>query len=151
MPPTAIHDVIIKPLVVHPDERGTFREIIRATDPFFAEGFGQLSISQIHTGVVKAWHWHRQQTDWWYIGCGVIRVGLHDARAESPTYRTTLELLMGDGQPAQVLRIPPGVVHGCKCLQGPAQMIYVTSRIYDPSDELRIAPDDPAIGYDWTK
>jgi dTDP-4-dehydrorhamnose 3,5-epimerase-like enzyme len=26
---------------------------------------------------------------------------------------------------------------------------YVTSRIYNPSDQGRIAPDNPEIGYDW--
>ena len=38
-----IAGVEIKELVTRPDERGFFREVIRKTDPFFAEGFGQWS------------------------------------------------------------------------------------------------------------
>jgi len=30
-------------------------------------------------------------------------------------------------------------------------LLYVTSRIYDPSDEGRIPYDDSTIGYDWRK
>jgi dTDP-4-dehydrorhamnose 3,5-epimerase len=56
---------------------------------------------------------------------------------------------MGDHQEARVLRIPPGVAHGCRCLSGPANLFYITSRLYDPADEGRIPHDDPTIGYDW--
>jgi dTDP-4-dehydrorhamnose 3,5-epimerase-like enzyme len=29
-------------------------------------------------------------------------------------------------------------------------LLYVTSSVYDPADEGRLAHDDPSIGYDWT-
>ena len=146
-----IEGVALKNLVTHTDERGFFREIIRVTDDFFAEGFGQWSHSLMYAGVVKAWHIHKVQVDWWYVGNGVLKVALHDARSDSPTYRETMEFLMGDNQPARVLRIPPGVAHGCKCLSGPVHLFYVTSNLYNPADEGRIPYDDPTIGYDWLK
>ncbi len=146
-----IDGVIFKDLVTHGDERGFFREIIRRTDEFFAEGFGQWSHSLMYQGVIKAWHIHRVQTDWWYVGVGVLKVALYDARPESPSHREIMEAMMGDSQPARVLRIPPGVAHGCKCISGPAHLFYITSTTYDPSDEGRIAYDEPGIGYDWLK
>ena len=146
-----IEGVILQNLVTHVDERGFFREIIRLSDDFFTEGFGQWSHSLMYQGVVKAWHVHRVQIDWWYVGVGVLKVALHDTRPDSSTYRETMEIMMGENQPASVLRIPPGVAHGCKCIGGPAHLFYITSRIYDPSDEGRIAYNDPAIGYDWLK
>ena len=146
-----IEGVVVKDLITHTDERGVFREIIRVSDEFFAEGFGQWSHSLMHPGVIKAWHIHKQQIDWWYVPNGLLKVALHDTRPESPTHRQAMELLMGDNQPAQVLRIPPGVAHGCKCLSGPANLFYVTSRVYNTDDEGRIAHDDPALGYDWLK
>ena len=146
-----IDGVMIKDLVTHSDERGFFREIIRVTDDFFAEGFGQWSHSFMYAGVAKAWHIHKIQGDWWYVAIGVLRVVLHDTRPSSATYRETMELLMGDHQPARTLRIPSGVAHGCKCLSGPAHLFYITSKIYDPADEGRISYDDPGIGYDWLK
>ncbi len=146
-----INDVVLKDLFTHIDERGFFREIVRVTDDIFAEGFGQWSQSLIYQGVVKAWHIHRVQVDWWYVATGVLKVALHDVRQNSPTYRETMEILMGDNQPACLLRVPPGVAHGCKCISGPANLFYITSNVYNPSDEGRIAFDDPVIGYDWLK
>ena len=146
-----IDGVAIKELVTYPDERGFFRELIRVTDDFFTEGFGQLSHSLMYTGVAKAWHIHKVQIDWWYVGSGVLKVALYDARPTSATARELMTILMGDNQPARILRIPPGVAHGCKCISGPANLFYVTSRIYDPADEGRIPYNDTSIGYDWEK
>jgi dTDP-4-dehydrorhamnose 3,5-epimerase len=144
-----IEGVVFKELVTHTDERGFFREIIRVTDVFFREGFGQWSHSLMHPGTAKAWHIHQRQTDWWYVGLGTLKVALYDTRADSPTAGELMEFLMGDHQPAQVVRIPPGVAHGCKALTGPTHLFYVTSHTYDPKDEGRIPHDDPEIDYDW--
>lgn len=146
-----IDGVAIKELVTNTDERGFFREIIRCSDDFFAEGFGQWSQSLMYAGVAKAWHIHKVQIDWWYVAGGVLKVALHDTRTDSPTYLETMELFMGENQPARVLRIPPGVAHGCKCVSGPANLFYITSKVYDPADEGRIPYNDPVIGYDWLK
>ena len=102
-------------------------------------------------GVIKAWHFHRIQTDWWYVGSGVLRVGLWDTRPDSPTYRTTMDFLMGDLQPPWVIKIPPGVAHGCSTVQGPVNLFYVTSHVYNWDDEIRLPYDDPEIDFDWLK
>ncbi|MFQ5738504.1 MAG: dTDP-4-dehydrorhamnose 3,5-epimerase family protein [Acidobacteriota bacterium] len=146
--PTGIEGVVFQDLATHRDERGFFREILRVSDDFFQD-FGQWSHSLMYQGVIKAWHIHQKQIDWWYVAGGVLKVALHDIREDSPTSARTIDFLMGEGQPARVLRIPPGVAHGCKCVSGPAHLFYVTSRVYDPDDEGRIPHDDPEIGYDW--
>jgi len=145
----SIEGVVIKELRTHSDERGFFRELIRVTDRFFEESFGQWSHSLMFDGVIKAWHLHRIQTDWWYVASGVLRVGLCDMRDDSPTCKTVMDFLMGDLQPAHVIKIPPGVAHGCKTVQGPVNLFYVTSHVYDPDDEVRLAHNDPAIDFDW--
>jgi dTDP-4-dehydrorhamnose 3,5-epimerase len=144
-----IEGVILKALVTHTDERGFFREIIRVTDGFFREGFGQWSHSLMYTGSAKAWHIHKKQVDWWYVAGGVLKVALHDTRSNSSSHKETMELLMGDNQTAKVLRIPSGVAHGCKCISGPVHLFYITSNVYAPEDEGRIPHDDMEIGYDW--
>ena len=89
------------------------------------------------------------QTDWWYVVTGVLRVGLYDLRKESPTQGQTMDFLMGEYQKPQVLKIPPGVVHGCQTVQGPVNLCYITSHVYNPKDEHRIPFDDKSIPFDW--
>jgi dTDP-4-dehydrorhamnose 3,5-epimerase len=144
-----IQGVELKPLVTHADERGFFREVIRMTDPFFGEGFGQWSHSQMFPGIAKAWHIHPHQVDWWYVPIGTLKVALCDRREDSPTRGELMELFLGENAPASVLKIPPGVAHGCKAIGGVAHLFYVTSGTYDPKEEGRIPHDDPSIGYDW--
>jgi dTDP-4-dehydrorhamnose 3,5-epimerase len=146
-----IDGVVLKDLVTHSDERGFFREIIRVTDDFFAEGFGQLSHSLVYPGVIKAWHAHVMQGQWTYVACGLLKVVLYDTRVDSSTHGKTMEFLIGDNHPACVYYFPSGVLHGYKCVHGPAHVFYVTSGMYDPKDEVRIPHDDPLVGYDWVK
>lgn len=103
----------------------------------------------MYAGVVKAWHVHQKQTDWWYVCSGVLKVVLYDTRPDSSTHGETEEVIMGEGVSPRVLKIPPGVAHGCKCMSGPANLLYITSETYDPDDEGRIPHDDAEIGYDW--
>jgi dTDP-4-dehydrorhamnose 3,5-epimerase len=144
-----IEGVVFKELITHTDERGFFRELIRVTDDFFVDGFGQLSHSLVYTGIVKAWHAHTEQTQWTHVICGLLKVVLHDSRPGSPTFRQQMEFLAGDNQKALVYSFPPGVIHGYRCINGPAHVIYVTSGVYDLQDEIRISHDDAMIGYDW--
>lgn len=144
-----IAGVEFKELVTHADDRGFFREIIRTTDSFFREGFGQWSHSQMYQGVVKAWHYHNVQIDWWYVVSGVLKVGLADMRPDSATFKKTMDFYMGDNQKPQVLRIPSGIAHGCKVVQGPANLFYMTSDVYNPEDEIRIPYDSKSIDFDW--
>lgn len=145
-----IDGIMLKDLVRHPDERGFFEEMIRKTDDFFAEGFGQVSHSFMRSGVVKAWHLHKTQVDWWYVVRGKIKVALYDTRVDSQTYKELQELIIGGQEPLNtIVKIPPGVAHGLKVIEGPADLVYVTSGVYSKDEEDRIAYDDPTIGYDW--
>lgn len=152
---TMIEGVLIKTLKTHPDERGFFREVIRSTDPVFDGGsFGQWSHSRMSKDVVKAWHYHHVQTDWWYCPVGKIETVLFDNRPESRTYKKKLVLLMGDSVEFPdahevCVRIPPGVLHGCKVLSDQAHLFYITSVTYDPADEGRIPFNSPLVGHDW--
>jgi len=144
-----IEGVILKELKTHIDDRGFFREIIRISDDFFIKGFGQWSHSLMYNNVIKAWHYHKIQTDWWYVVSGVLRVGLCDLRNESSTYKQTMDFFMGEHQPAKIVTIPPGIAHGCKTIQGPVNLFYITSHIYNPDDEYRLAYNDHDIDFDW--
>jgi dTDP-4-dehydrorhamnose 3,5-epimerase len=144
-----IDGVLFKELVTHGDERGFLRELIRVSDEFFADGFGQLSHSLVQQNVLKAWHGHVRQAQWTHVIAGVLDIAVHDARPASVTFGKTMTFLLGDGHPARIYRLPPGVLHGYRCIAGPAHVLYVTSGVYDVIDEVRVAHDDPGIGYCW--
>ena len=146
---SSIEGVIFKELVRHNDDRGFFEELIRVTDDFFEEGFGQLSHSFMYQNVIKAWHIHKTQVDWWYVSQGTLKVALFDMRESSKTYQTLTELTMGEYGQHIILKIPAGVAHGCKVLSGEAELFYITSKTYDSHEEGRLPHNDPRIGYDW--
>ena len=144
-----IEGVEIKELVTHSDERGFFREVVRDTESIAVEGWAQVSHSLMFPGVVKAWHVHPTQIDWWYVVSGDLKVALYDIREGSATQGELQEVFLGEHQAARLLKIPAGVAHGCKAVGGPANLVYFTSSTYTPKEEGRIPYDDPSIGYDW--
>lgn len=155
-PVVSIVDVELKPLKTHKDGRGFFREIVRVSDPLFSSGeFGQWSHSKMQKNVVKAWHYHHIQTDWWYVPLGQVNTVLIDNRPESPTFGNKLSFLMGESDTygddtlEVCVRIPPGVLHGCRVLSETAHLFYITSTTYDPNEEGRIAYNSPKVNHDW--
>ncbi len=151
MASNTIAGVEIKPLVRHADDRGYLAEMLRADEPIFS-GFGQANITLTYPGVVKAWHYHKEQDDLWVCVKGMIRVGLYDMREGSPTQGQTQELYIGDQNPTLV-KIPIGVLHGYKVVGNEsAMLIYFVTTPYVPGrpDEYRIPWDDPSIPFDWS-
>lgn len=154
LPENQVDGVSFKQLRTYPDDRGFFRELIRDTDSFFSGGFAQWSHSKMARNAVKAWHFHHLQIDWWYIGIGAALIALYDNRPESATYQRKLEFKLGDSDAdpdalSAIVRIPPGVLHGCKALSEFTHLFYITSRTYDSNDEGRIPFNSPTIPYSW--
>ena len=146
-----IDGVVLKTPVTHSDDRGFFRELLRADDPFYS-GFGQTSMTITYPGVIKAFHYHEQQDDIWFVAEGMAQCVLHDMRKESPTYKQTQVVYAGEDNPV-LIKIPIGVAHGYRVLgPKPVLLFYHTTRAYDSKnpDEKRIPWDDPEIGFDWT-
>lgn len=133
------------------DERGRLWEILRADDDLFVR-FGQVYVTTAHPGVVKAWHAHRKQTDFFTVIQGAAKFVLHDMRPDSPTRGETAEFFMGRDN-LLLITIPPGVYHGFKCV-GTEECIALNcpTEPYNASapDELRLPPDSPEIPYDWS-
>jgi len=147
-----IHGVRARRARVLPDERGRLGEIMRADDPWF-EKFGQVYFTTTYPGVVKAWHYHRLQTDHFYCLRGAIKLGLYDARKESPTCGEVNEIYLSEHLPGLV-RIPPGVYHGWMCVSATEScVINLTTECYhyEKPDEHRADPHDNDIPYDWAR
>lgn len=150
--PRLIHGVKLEPCGLYPDDRGYFLEVGRMGEGMVA-GFPwattQVSAALSYPGTIKAFHYHREQTDYWVPVKGVFQVGLVDLREDSPTYRQRNTIYCGELKPVRIL-IPPGVGHGYKVVSPESGMlVYVTDRQYNPADEGRITYNHEAIAYDW--
>lgn len=146
-----IDGVQTKPLRIIPDERGYLMEMLRCDDEMFAK-FGQVYLTVAYPGVVKGWHFHKQQTDIFIPVKGMLKLVLYDAREQSPTFSQINEFFIGERNP-MLVTIPPGVVHGFKAIgTEAAYLINVPTEPYNyqAPDEFRIPPNDPSIPYNWT-
>lgn len=142
--------VIVKKVEHHYDDRGVFVEIIKEGEPTYLP-VKQTNYAETLPGVIKAFHWHKNQSDMWYVVKGMAQVVLYDLRENSETKGQTDVFYCGDNN-RLVITIPPGVAHGYRVLGYESMGIfYHTDQIYDPKnpDEQRIPFDAPEIGFDW--
>ncbi|MTI80119.1 MAG: dTDP-4-dehydrorhamnose 3,5-epimerase [Firmicutes bacterium] len=145
-----IDGVKFKKLKVIPDERGCLMEMLRSDDDLFIK-FGQVYFTTAYPGVVKAWHYHKKQSDNFVVLKGMMKVVLYDSRDNSPTYGEINEFFMGDKNYILV-QIPPYVYHGFKCIgESETGVINIPTELYNYTapDEYRIHPHDNGIPYDW--
>lgn len=155
-PPSALPGVRYGAVARHADDRGTFRELWRAgTVSAAALGpdraaapFVQANLSASSPGVLRGLHLHRRQLDYWVVASGRAFVALVDVRpllddsATSPSIETR-ELAADDW-----VVIPEGVAHGFLALE-PLELLYLVTNLYDGSDELGFAWDDPLAAVPW--
>lgn len=106
---------------------------------------GQINYSVQNPGVIKAWHRHHKQTDFWICVMGHLKVGVHrDADRQS------WMIVVGEKKPGVVV-IPPPLWHGAANVgPAPAGLLYYLTHQYDPAnpDEDRRAFDS-VEGFSW--
>jgi dTDP-4-dehydrorhamnose 3,5-epimerase len=106
---------------------------------------GQVNYSVQYPGIVKAWHRHEKQTDFWVCVNGHIKAGVFREQDGAAWVQ-----VMGEHRPG-VLLIPPPLWHGAACVGPmPAGLLYYVTHGYDPAnpDEQRRAWDSIA-GFPW--
>lgn len=145
-----IDGVQVKRLSKHADERGFLMELLRSDDPIFTK-FGQCYVSMNYPGVVRAWHWHQKQDDYFVVVKGMAKVALYDAREGSPTRGEVNEFYLGENNDI-LLMIPAGVMHGYKTVgTEPSLLVNFPTEVYDPGqpDEYRLPWNTEQIPYSW--
>jgi dTDP-4-dehydrorhamnose 3,5-epimerase len=159
-PPSALTGVRYGAIARFGDERGSFRELWKAStygpiappdagEPSDAEPrFVQANLSTSATGVLRGLHFHRRQLDHWIVADGRAFVTLVDVRPmlADPTAAPLVETRVLDAD--DWVDIPTGVAHGFLAL-APLQLIYLVTNEYDGSDELGFAWDDPTAAVPW--
>ena len=163
----------IKKLSPHFDERGLLMEFLRDDDEIF-EAFGQVYLTLVKHGQVKAWHFHEHQNDHFVCVEGKALVALYDMRKDSPTFGQSQDFILcapdiksepvlsdvkGElaspklsGGEHLLVKIPKGVAHGFTavgCDQAKIVNIPTKHYNYNEPDEIRFPWNDPAINYQW--
>lgn len=106
---------------------------------------GQVNYSVQYPGVIKAWHHHDLQTDFWMCLQGHLKVGVHRA-ADKRSWMA----IIGEKNPCVVV-IPPPLWHGAATVgDSAAGLLYYVTHAYDPKkpDEHRMAHDG-IDGFPW--
>ncbi len=110
------------------DDGGAMTELGRLNEGVHQQlpGFTvrQVNFSVLEPLAIKAFHLHTRQTDVWFVPpSDKILLVLADARAGSATEGQVMRFVLGDGN-SRLVRIPPGVAHGCRNLR-PAQSGHI--------------------------
>ncbi|MDP2939742.1 MAG: dTDP-4-dehydrorhamnose 3,5-epimerase family protein [Candidatus Omnitrophota bacterium] len=145
-----IDGVRIKELKIITDERGRLMEILRCDDEIFKK-FGQVYITTALRGAVKAWHYHKLQTDNFCCIFGKICLTLYDSRENSATFKSINEFILSTELP-RLIQIPNLVYHGFKGIsQNESIVVNIPTEPYNrqTADEYRIDPYENDIPYNW--
>jgi dTDP-4-dehydrorhamnose 3,5-epimerase len=105
---------------------------------------GQINYSILYPGIVKAWHRHQYQDDYFCVLKGMAQVGVVGDDG------TIQKFFIGEHNPA-VVHIKAGEWHGLTALGNePVGLLYLVTRAYNPiaPDEER-APYDKWVGREW--
>ena len=133
------------------DDGGSMTELGRLEDGNLAglDGFQvrQVNYSVMEPLAIKAFHMHRRQTDVWFVPpSDKILLVLGDVREGSPTEGMVKRIVLGDGN-SRLVRIPPGVAHGCKNLRTaqPSVICYFVDVQFSTDDQC----DEGRVPWDF--
>jgi len=150
---TDLPDVILIEPDVFPDARGFFLETYHARK--YREGgitptFVQDNHSRSERGTIRGMHAQRRHPQGKLVRVvyGEIFDVAVDVRRGSPTFGRWVSMVLSAANRHQCY-VPPGFAHGFCVTSDAAEIEYKCTDFYDPTDELRIRWDDPAIGIAW--
>ena len=127
---------------VYTDDRGwslmnLFQHVLAAE--------GQINYSVVYPQVIKAWHRHQRQTDFWLCLHGHLKIGMYDQDTDR-----AWQAIIGEKRPGIAI-IPPTLWHGLATV-GPdsAGLLYFVTRMFDPGSPDEERRDfDSVNGFPW--
>jgi len=151
--PTELPEVLLVEPTVHRDDRGFFLETWHA-EKYAAAGiparFVQDNHSRSRRGTLRGLHAQlaRPQGKLVRASMGEIYDVAVDIRAGSPRFGRSVGFVLS-AENFRQLWIPEGFAHGFCVLSEEAEMQYKCTDLYDPTSEITVAWDDPALGIAW--
>jgi dTDP-4-dehydrorhamnose 3,5-epimerase len=127
------------------DARGWSMNDIYACTPVGSTDDYQINYSVLYPGIIKAWHRHKHQNDFFCVLHGTAQVGIYNPDTQEAT-----KLFVGDMNP-QIIEIEAGEWHGLTAVgPQPVGLLYLVTNQYNPSepDEER-ASWASFVGSEW--
>jgi dTDP-4-dehydrorhamnose 3,5-epimerase len=133
----------LKPIA---DARGTLVELFRSD--WNINPSQQWNLVATAANTLRGVHVHADHDDYLVVLDGLMHLGLHDLRSNSPTsgFSTIVEL---SGDRLQAAFIPRGVMHGFHCPKD-TRFLFGLSECWVPSDDFACRWDDPELGIAWS-
>jgi dTDP-4-dehydrorhamnose 3,5-epimerase len=102
---------------------------------------GDLNVSVMYPGTIKAFHRHKLQDDFWFLAKGNVRAVLQNPLHTEPEVHYLRE--------GSLLCIPAGVWHGVQVLGNTEAILvyYITNKYNENQPDEERAPWDKF--YDW--
>ncbi len=150
---TELDGVIVVEPDVFRDGRGFFLETYHAAkyrEGGIAAAFVQDNHSRSTRGVLRGLHAQRARPQGKLVRCveGEVFDVAVDARRGSPTFGQWIGVTLS-AETCRQIYVPPGFLHGFAVVSETAQVEYKCTGLYDPSDEVGVIWNDPAIGIAW--
>jgi dTDP-4-dehydrorhamnose 3,5-epimerase len=150
---TDISGVILVEPRVFRDERGFFLETHHA-EKFRAGGIDVAFVQDNHSksvrGTLRGLHGQhrRPQGKLVRVIAGEIFDVAVDIRPDSPTFGKWFGATLS-AENFKQMYVPPGLLHGFCVTSETAEVLYKCTDLYDPTDEIGAAWNDPALSVAW--
>ncbi|MFK7896939.1 MAG: dTDP-4-dehydrorhamnose 3,5-epimerase [Myxococcota bacterium] len=151
--PTELPEVLLIEPTVHRDDRGFFVETWHAER--YAEAgldaqFVQDNHSKSARGTLRGLHAQLAKPQGKLVRAsqGEILDVAVDIRPESPRFGKHVAVVLSADNFKQ-LYIPEGFAHGFCVISELAELQYKCTDLYDPTSEITVVWNDPALGIEW--
>ena len=116
-------------------------------DPFYKFSDAQINYSILYPGIIKAWHRHKDQDDYFCVIHGMAQVGVYSEELGLEKF------FIGEHAPA-VIHIKAGEWHGLTAVgTKPVGLLYLVTNQYNPRnpDEERASFESFVPSVEWWK
>ena len=146
-----IHELKIKQVVTHQDERGSLVELYNTAWNFDDVPLVHAYLVTVRPGRVKGWALHERQIDRYFFCSGTLKLVLFDNRPASPTHKL-LNVLYFSEINRSLVSVPPGVFHAVENVGIQDALMFnipSTPYVYDAPDKLVLPLENDFIPYSF--
>ncbi len=144
----AIHGLRSFPLKVFESAEGSLLHMMTENSPAFKK-FGEVYISTIVQGAIKAWKKHDKMTLNLAVPYGAVSIVIYDERELSPSYGCIQEIILSRAK-YELLQLPPLLWYGFRGVgEGESIIVNCADLPHDPDEIHRLPAHSEQIPYLW--